>query len=64
MSYLLKASDVKEKLGVGLATVYNLAHSGALQAVEIRRGKRKTFLRFRPEAVECFIKERETKNGR
>jgi excisionase family DNA binding protein len=56
---LLTAKEVKQQLSLSGPTLYRLADAGILPAVEIRRGKRKRLLRWRPEVVERFISSRE-----
>ena len=59
MQALLTAIKVKDLVGISAPTLYRLHDAGILPAVEVARRERKRILRWRPETVERFIKERE-----
>jgi excisionase family DNA binding protein len=56
---LLTIEHVAQRLGSGRSVVYELARSGELPAVVVRDSGNKKMWRFREEALEAFIHERE-----
>lgn len=62
MQTLLRVKRVAEILDLSAASVYRLADQGLLQAVVVAQRERKRILRFRPEAIERFIRSRERRN--
>ena len=59
MEQLLKAREVAVLLGLGLSTVYEWAHTGRLPSVHLTDHVGRCLVRFRPEAIEAFVEERE-----
>jgi len=59
ISPLLRVSEVARLLNVHPSTVIRLADRGILLGIQILGGRHRA-LRFRPEAVEKFISDRET----
>ncbi|MBN1461695.1 MAG: helix-turn-helix domain-containing protein [Armatimonadetes bacterium] len=53
---ILKVRDVCKLLGVGQSTVYRAVETGRLPAVRIG-----TAIRFRPEALEQFLRQQESR---
>jgi excisionase family DNA binding protein len=49
-------ADANKRSGIGLRTIYNAIHSGALPA--IRLGEKR--IRIRPESFETWLKSLET----
>ena len=60
---LRPAKYAAEELGVGLSTVYDLADTGALTPVILKKGKRKRLIRFRDEIIQKFIHDHEMHAG-
>jgi excisionase family DNA binding protein len=56
---LLTASEVATRWGVHKATVLRLFHTGVLPGVAIARGRTRTVVRFRSEAIGAWEKMRE-----
>ncbi len=56
---LLTPKATGEALGVSPITVLRLHDSGALPGVVVKQGARKRTVRFREEAVQRFISNRE-----
>lgn len=56
---LLTADDVAEMLGVPKSWVYAASRKGELPTVPLGR-----YRRYRPEAVEAWIREQERSDGR
>ena len=59
MTKLHSVKKTAEQLDVAPVTVIRLVDQGLLSAVIIAQRKRKRLLRFRPEAIERFIANRE-----
>ena len=57
---LLSAREVAHLLNIQVSTVYEAVVRGRLPAVRLWQGRRRTLLRFHPEAIERFIHERST----
>lgn len=56
---LLTPKDVSEILCVAVSTVYKWAYSGDLPCIFIHGSKRKATVRFRPTAIEEWLKKEE-----
>jgi len=56
---LFTATEVATRWGVHKATVLRLFHTGVLPGVAIARGRKRTVVRFRPEAIGAWEKMRE-----
>jgi excisionase family DNA binding protein len=61
MQPLHTVEQTSQILGVSKPTIYRLVAQGVLPAVIIARRARKKIIRFRQEAIEKFIRERETR---
>ena len=59
MQALLSVEQTRKILGVSGSTLYRLVDQGLLRAVIIAHRSRKRILRFRPESIEKFIRDRE-----
>ena len=59
MNHLLTVQQVAEMLSIAPSTIYAWVGSGYLPAVVMHRGSKKPVIRFRPEAIEDFIRQRE-----
>jgi excisionase family DNA binding protein len=57
---LLNIEEVAEDLGVSRQTVARMIAEGSLPAICLRSGRKKKVWRIRPEALERWLKERET----
>lgn len=61
MKLLTVEQVAKEHLAVSRSTVMRLIENGSLPAVCLHRGKRKAIYRIRPEVLERWIRDRESK---
>ena len=52
---LLNCIEVAEFLGFTPLTVRRMAHAGKLPAIAFHAGPRKTYYRFRAEAIEDYL---------
>lgn len=59
MTRLLTVPQVAEMLSLAPSTLYAWAASGYLPSVVMHRGSKRPVVRFRAEAIERFIVERE-----
>ena len=58
MDSLLKAREVAVFLNLRPSTVYDLAHRGVLPHIIIRKGARRSLIRFRKEDLARFLQQR------
>jgi len=63
MRELLTIKQAAKLLGVSVETVRRLVWSGRISYVDLGRGGRYMMVRFRPEHIEEFLREREVQAG-
>ena len=57
-SKLLTAAQVARQLNVDTKTVYAAAACGRLPCIRLWKGSRRSLIRFDPEQLEVFLRER------
>lgn len=63
MRELLTIKQAAKLLGVSVETVRRLVWSNQINYIDLNRGGRYATVRFRPEHIEEFLREREVQAG-
>ena len=63
MRELLTIKQVAKLLGVSVDTIRHLVWSNQINYIDLNRGGRYATVRFRPEHLEEFLREREVQAG-